>query len=205
MIRPALTTLLLVVTACHFHRDTNAPGIVDPTTPPVEDRRMVELPGDPGERIVYLSPGAIVSGGPSSVDTGTRAGFIFDGAIEVTLGFGEEPVSHNDNAARDRLFLPPGWIFPRAGYGVTLGWSALRLADGRDATTGPLYLEAHKFDILGGAGAGWSYDPSTGNTGPELFGYFVYFHTRARWMMGEGAEILFGAQLKWPLSWVSSR
>lgn len=202
--------LVVCATACHYRRDVNAPGIVDPLTPPPVARAALETPGDPGERFVVVSPGLVVGGG---TQTGGVVG-VLDLAAEVTLSFGEEAESHNPNALRDRLFVPPGWLIPRNGWGATLGWSFLRVlgrdldGDGEtdnDAATGPLYAELHRFGPVGGAGGGWSVDPATGDHGPELFGYLMFYHLRVRHMIDGETEVLLGVQLKWPLSWVTSR
>jgi hypothetical protein len=214
--RALVAAAAAALAACHSHLERNAPGVVDPATPPARASRTVEPPGDPGERFVVLSPGVVVAGGGRS----DPARGVFDAAIEVTVDLGERDTSHNDHRAGDRLFVPRGWQFPPRGIGFTLGWSALRvtgrtgevdgdgdgaLAEERAVSRGPLYAEAHRFWSAGGLGGGWTVDPFAGQHGPELFGYLMIYHLRARYLIGEGYEVLVGVQLKLPHAWIWSR
>lgn len=195
---------LVALAACHYHRDTNAPGVIDPLAPPREPtRRGLEYPGDPGEHLIVLTTGALVGGGAGGVDDGGFGDF----AGEVTLSVGDNATTHNDAASR--LFLPRGVLLAEQSWGVTLGWSALRLdgdgADGVTAHVGPVYVEAQRATPLLGYGVGWALDPRTGATGPQAQGFFSVYFGRARYLAGAGWEISGGVQLKVPTTWVRRR
>jgi hypothetical protein len=64
--------LLLAFAGCHFHRDVNAPGIVDPLAPPkhlASPER--EYPDDPGEHRLMLTTGVLGGGGGGTSTVGT--------------------------------------------------------------------------------------------------------------------------------------
>jgi hypothetical protein len=198
--------LLAALAGCrHYHRDTNAPGLVDVRVPPSQPARgELEVPGDPGERMIVLSPGVVATAGGRS----RAPHFAGDIAAEVTLSSGESDRSHNDNQA-PFLFMPRGLVLPQRGHGVTLGWSALRIHDhpggGGDLTTGPLYLTLHAFRFAYGGGGGYLYDPIHHDHGAEIFGYLGLVEARARYLLDGGFEVTLGYQFKLPVSWVESR
>lgn len=190
--------------ACHYHRDLDGPGVIDPAVPPADvTRRGLEPPGDPGERMLVLTTGGLVGPFGGSVEPGA----VVDFAAEATLSWGENPTHHNDRG--DRLFVPRGVLLPRRSTGVTLGWSGLRVVThaGADseAKTGPLYVEVQRSWLLGGLGAGWAFDPATGGTGPQVNAFYTFFFLRGRVLVGDGWELGGGLQLKIPNTWVWSR
>lgn len=197
--------VILAIAGCHFHRDVNAPGVIDPLAPPRDlSSRQPEYPGDPGEHRLMLTSGVLGGGGGGTISEG---GFV-DLAAEVTLSYGDSDVTHNDLAST--LFIPRGAVIPPTSYGVSLGFSALRftkdkLTDETITRVGALYVEGQRSWALAGFGAGWAYDPETGSTGPQAHGFFAVYFARARVLFGEGWEIMGGLQLKIPTTWVWRR
>lgn len=128
---------------------------------------------------------------------------------EVTVSYGQTPVTHNDHAYD---LLPRGVVVPPASFGVTLGWSSLRftkdpMTDDVEVSTGPLYVEGQRAWGFAGFGGGWAYDPRTGATGPQAQGFFTIYFMRARVLFGDrgGWEIAGGLQLKIPTTWTWRR
>jgi hypothetical protein len=203
-----LTTVVCVVAlalaGCHTHREPNAPGIIDPLVPPrdVTDPQL-ELPDDPGERMVMLTGGVVGGAHGGSIEDGAA----IDLALEATVSWGESESSHNDHASR--LFVPRGVIIPPRSTGVTLGWSGLRIVhhddDSWSTRTGPLYLQAQRAWAIAGVAAGLAFDPSTGGTGPQVDAYFTFYYLRVRILFGDGWELGGGLQIKIPQTWVWSR
>jgi hypothetical protein len=56
-----------------------------------------------------------------------------------------------------------------------------------------------------GAGLGWTYDPRTGDHGPELLGYAGVVTMWTRYTRDGNFELMLGYQLKFPLTRVESR
>jgi hypothetical protein len=199
--RAVLATLVI---GCHFHRDVDAPGVVDPLAPPKDlASPQLEYPGDPGEHRLMLTSGLLGGPGGGSIDDGT----FVDLAGEVTVSWGDSPTTHNDRAAT--LLLPRSVVVPPRSHGVTLGWSALRFtrdaADDIRTTVGPIYVEGQRSWTFAGFGGGWALDPRTGATGPQVQGFFAVYFARARVLFGDGWEIMGGLQLKIPATWVWRR
>jgi hypothetical protein len=199
-------TVAVVCAACHYHRDTNAPGLVDVHVPPRDiTKQELEYPGDPGEQMITLSTGILAGGGggPKAAPNG-----VGDFALEATLDWGTRDYSHNDNA-KD-YFMPTSAQWPQQGYGVTLGWSALRLLGAGEgepphAAVGPVYAELQKFDAIWGLGAGFAVQPTDGHFGPQVNAWLGGVFLRTRYLFDAGFELHFGVQLKWPTTWVWSR
>ena len=197
--------LFVALAACHYHRDVNAPGVIDPRVPPKNLASPApEYPGDPGEHRLMLTSGLLGGGGGGSISGG---GF---GELtgEVTLSYGQSDHTHNDHGGS--LFIPKGALIPQRSYGVSLGFSALRFTKDkltRDVVTnvGALYVEGQRAWMGAGVGAGWAYDPHTGSTGPQVHGFFLIWFARARVLFGEGAEIIGGIQIKIPTTWTWRR
>ncbi len=192
----------VAASGCHHHRDLNAPGVIDPMLPPAALRdRELEYPGDPGERMLMVTTGVL--GGAMGGSTGGAV----DLAGEVTVSWGENPITHNDRASR--LFIPRGVLIPPRSHGVTLGWSALRVPfDDRpeaNPVTGPIYLEVQRSWTFAGVGGGWAYDPRTGGTGPQVNAFYTFYFVRGRFLLGDGWELGGGLQLKIPNTWVHRR
>lgn len=186
--------VICALAGCHYHRDTNAPGLVDVTIPPRDiTAQELEYPGDPGERMVMVSPGVLAGGGYPGGDF----------AAEVTVNWGESERSHNDHASR--LFIPRGLLWPERGYGVTLGWSALQVREGPDARLGPAYVEVQRLVAPFAIGGGYAIDPTDGDHGPQLHLLAMGTFLRARYLIDGGVEVYLGYQLKIPVTWVWSR
>lgn len=211
----ACAALGLVLSGCrHWHRPHNAPGLADVRTPPRDIAvEQVEPPGDPGERMVAVNPGfSAVSGYRSNAPAG-----IVDLGAEISLLRGENERSHNDGD--QRLFLPSGFQLPEKGHGVTLAWTVVRLLNIEDDdpatederetrevfTTGPVHLRAYVFRNWFGGGAGWTFDPRTGDHGPELVGYAGVVTAATRYTRDDHFEFVLGYQMKFPLTAVHSR
>lgn len=203
--RSAAALALVVVTACHYHRDTNAPGLVDLERPPSPPgRATMEYPGDPGERMVTVSSGALAGAGARA--RGVRT--MFEVAAEVTVSLGESDRSHQDGV--DRLFVPPGVLVPQRSVGLTLGWSVLQVVprsagEPAEISTGPLYLELQGARGLVGLAGGWAVDPTSGDHGPQINGFLGPSFLRMRYLVDGGFELQLGLQLKLPATWVWSR
>lgn len=183
--------LLLALAGCHHHRDTNAPGISDIENPPADPAAARVAPEDPGENMLAVNPGILAAGGARKRSPHALGEF----GPEVSLVRGSSPRSHSE----DGLF-----VFPLTGIGAALGWSALRV-NGGDAELGPLYAEVYRVDDGMAAGGGWSWDPSDGDHGPQLFATMMGFYLRGRYLFDDGGEITAGLQLKVPVVWVWSR
>lgn len=207
MRRAVVAIGVAVLGACHVHGPAT-PGHVDVTRPPawIADE-VVELPGDPGERMVMITPGVVGLGGGGSIGRG-----VGDLELEIGLHFGEAAVSHNDHSTGDRLFVPRGLIAPETSVGAVVGWSALWLlgetsegADDADLTTGPLHARAQVANGFYGGGVGWTWDPRTGAQGPELSIWAMVTEARLAVSTEGDVLVLFGWQLKWPVTWVRGR
>lgn len=187
----------LAVACAHRHRDTNAPGIQDVEAPPPDlARHEVIEPADPGEEMLTVNPGVLGGGGGRAAEP---HGFGEVG-VEVTVNRGWSPHSH----AEDNFV-----VYPAAGYGASLGWSALRVFDhpgaGADAEPGPLYAEVQGFEFPYAGGVGYAVDPWHGQHGPQAFLFLMSGYLRARYLWDEGIEVSLGIQLKLPKVWVWSR
>ncbi len=181
----------VALAACHRHRDSNAPGNSDIEVPPA-DRTIARVePEDPGENMIAVNPGILAAGGARKHSPHALGEF----GPEISVVRGTSPVSHRE----DNFF-----IYPVAGVGAALGWSALRLSGG-DADVGPLYGEVYRVDTGFAAGGGWSWNPSDSDHGPQLFATFLGFYLRARYLFDAGGEITAGLQIKIPVVWVWSR
>lgn len=194
----------ILIAGCHYHQDTNAPGIIDVDTPPEDIRReSLEYPGDPGERMVVVSSGVVAGGGGRSAPPHGVGDF----ALEGTLSWGESDTTHND--AIDRLFVPDGALWPPSSIGVTLGWSALRVLGGSHDDTetevGPIYVEVQRTAKVFGLGGGWAFAPWTGQHGPQLNAFAGPFFLRSRFLFDGGVEVHTGLQIKIPTTWVQRR
>lgn len=202
----AIAVLAIPLGACHRHV-RSSPGTIDVAAPPLAiASERIETPGDPGERMLMITPG-VVDGGFGRSD-GRSGGEL---ELEVGVHLGDAKVSHNDHALRDRLFLPGGLLAPDAAVGLVVGWSALRFIEevGEDGehvtTTGPLHARAQVMKFAYGAGAGWRWDPRTGETGPELSLWALNYELRVHASTDGEIETLLGLQLKWPVTWVWGR
>lgn len=199
--------VVVALAGCHFHRDVNAPGIVDPMVPPENLGAKPEYPADPGEHRLMMTTGLIGGGGGSTSESG--AGFGELGA-EVTLSYGQSDVTHNDHALN---LLPKGVVVPPKSYGMTLGWSGLRFVEDKlnpaeiAVKPGPFYVEGQKSWGWYGFGGGWALDPRTGATGPQVQGFLAIYYLRTRVLFGDGGgfEIGGGVQLKLPTTWTWRR
>ena len=196
--------IVVALVGCHYHRDANAPGIIDPAIPPVHlADREPEYPADPGEKMVMLTYGLLGGGGAT---TSNDRGFV-DLNPEVTLSWGESTTTHNDAASK--LFIPKSVVMPPKSYGVSLGWSALRFTKELDGTVatgvGPIYVEAQRSWVLAGFGGGVAIDPRSGAAGPQVQGFYTFYFLRMRYLFGDGFEVFGGLQLKIPTTWVTRR
>jgi len=184
---------LLLVAGCnkHFHRDTNAPGLSDVENPPA-DRAVARVePGDPGEEMLAVNSGILAGAGARKASPHALGEF----GLEVSVVRGVNPSSH----VEDGFF-----VYPMVAAGAALGWSALRLTDG-DAAVGPLYAEVYAWREFAAAGGGWTWNPDTGDHGPQAFVSYLSLYLRGRLMADDGGEITAGFQGKLPIVWVWSR
>ena len=209
-----LAVSLTLLAGCHplvSHRDTNAPGLVDVELPPAQERQTPktsdgskatdpeapptpEQPGDPGEAFTVLSPGIYLSGGGRfGRPAGQRGAGMF--GVELSYNRGESPFSHNGDD-----FI----VYPVEGFGASIGWTLLALNSG-EVDLGPIYLEAHRFHLLGGVAAGYSVDPVTGDHGPQATLWATALYVRARYLFDDGFGLFVGGQFKIPKLWVRSR
>lgn len=191
----ALAVLGVACAPLRYHRDRNAPGLVDVAEPPanLEPGKTV-LPGDPGERMVTFNPGVFGGGGYAfGRDAGERG--IFPLGVELTLNRGEHARSHN----RDDFF-----VYPFEGTGVSLGWEAIELG-GDELETGPIYLEVQRFEAFFGMAGGIAFDPGDVDVGVQGSAWYGPYFARARYLADGGFEIVSGLQIKVPLVWVWSR
>jgi hypothetical protein len=183
--------LLAGLAGCHFHRDTNAPGLSDVDSPPTDRTAARVEPGDPGEHMLAINPGVLAGGGGREASPEGFGEF----GVEVSVVRGWNQRSH----VEDGFFT-----YPLRGVGAALGWSALRLSE-EDPEVGPLYAEAYAFRLPWMAGAGWAWNPDRGDHGPQVFVAGMSLYLRGRYLAEDGAEITAGFQGKLPLVWVWSR
>jgi hypothetical protein len=200
MTRAAL--LLIAAVGCHYHRDTNAPGVIDPATPPRDpSHHGLEYPGDPGERMITVTSGVAAGGGVGGVGDGGFGDF----------AAGPRSVGREPDDQRRRVALVRAACCCRPGRGRDVGWSALRLGNDADdqveARVGPIYAEAQRAWLFAGVGAGWAIDPRTGATGPQVQGFYTFYFARLRYLAGGdgGWEFSGGMQFKIPTTWVWRR
>ena len=180
-----------VLAGCHFHRDTNAPGLTDVENPPADRTAGRVEPADPGEEMLAINPGVLAGGGGREASPEGFGEF----GVEVSVVRGSNERSHIE----DGFFT-----YPLRGVGAALGWSALRLTD-EDPEVGPLYAEAYVFRLPWAAGGGWAVNPADGDHGPQLFVAGMSLYIRGRYLFDDGAEITAGFQGKIPFVWVWSR
>ena len=194
---PALAAAALMLCACpgaRYHRDTNAPGIIDVATPPRPNDAPDEprLPDDPGERMFTVNPGVFSSAGAL---TAKDDEFTSTLGVEVSLNWGENPRSHY----KDGFF-----VYPLTGYGLSVGWAALQYR-AEDADLGPLYVELGRFRAFTGASIGYAVNPSDFDSGPQASAWAGPFYVRVRYLIDGGTEFHGGAQIKVPFVWIWSR
>lgn len=202
---PTVASFVAMAACTHYHRGGNAPGITDIARPPTRIADpSPEYPGESGEHMLTVSSGVLAGVGGGSIESGAVGDF----AGEITVSYGDSPFTHND-LGDPALFLPRGLLLPTQSYGVTLGWSALRIASQRDgnagAITGPLYLEVQGSRLIGGGGVGWAVDLKSGKTGPQFNAFFMFLFARGRVLFGDGWEVVGGLQFKFPVTWVWRR
>src|SRR5262249_8364859 len=104
---------ILALAACqHWHYERNAPGHIDVTAPPTSP---TEEPGDPGEHMIVVSPGAFAGGGSGfGGDGGSRARA--SAGVLASIEYGWSPRSH----VEDELF----GVVPFDSIGLAVGWNA---------------------------------------------------------------------------------
>ncbi len=183
--------LLLALAGCHFHRDSNAPGLADVGNPPPDRTAARVEPEDPGEHMLAINPGVLAGGGAREASPQGFGEF----GVEVSVVRGWSQRSHGE----DGFFT-----YPVRALGAAVGWSALRLTD-EDPEMGPLYAEVYGFEIPFAAGGGWAWNPADGDHGPQVFVTAMSLYLRGRYLVDDGAELTLGFQGKLPLVWVWSR
>jgi hypothetical protein len=191
-VKRAPAALALLACACiHKHLERDAPGSVDVMTPPKDlARKQVELPDDPGERMVVASVGPFAGGGFAIDPGGARGAWAL--GLEGSVFYGERDNSHME----DSFFT-----YPRESGGVNFGWHPLRA---RGSGLFAAYAEAQYGKDGLGVAAGWVTD-GPGLQGAQLTVFGGPVFARARVFPGLGADFQFGVFVKLPYVWVWSR
>jgi len=188
-------TLLLVplLAACSVHHhEVNAPGHVEPRTPPEQPIvGVVEKPEDPGEKMVVLTYGALASGGIGWPEASDAVAAYAVGP-EVSLHLGQSERSHSD----DGMF-----VLPQRSLGLNLGWTTLAHPG---TGLGPVYGELQYTEVYWLA-AGWAYDADDHAHGPQAALGLGPVFLRYTHLFDESSVLTLGVVMKGYQSWVFSR
>jgi len=180
--------------AC-WHTDVRRtwPGHVDVRTPP--DKVVVDAVDgikDPGEQYLVFSPG-VFGGGGVAIDSSGAARAAASLGAEASVHYGTR---HSSHAEDDFLF------YPERAYGLNAGWTLVN-QDRAGPSVG--YLEAQFFDELYGVAAGWAWDPTRAQSGPQATLFAGPLYARVLHIAGDGTDVTFGLFVKVPYSWVWAR
>lgn len=194
--RAAGWMLLCALPGCgHTHLAHNAPGHVDVMTPPAAlDRRELEQPKDPGERMVVLAAGPFGGGGVAfgGDEDEARGGWAV--GPELSVGYGSRERSHHEDD-----FV----VMPDRSLGATLGWTAVT---GEGQGVGPIYGELYYHELITWLGGGWAWDPDDHVHGPQLTLTTMVLYLRATHLFDGSTQIHGGLMMKLPVhGWVWSQ
>jgi len=203
MMRVALTVLAVAIAAhagCVYHLDRNSPGTVNLHQPPAQAiAGEVEEPGDPGERGLVVSAGALAgAGGRVGSDSGVAA----EVAAELSFHYGEFKQSHE----RGTLIAPLP-LLPARRRGVNLGFVFLEpdKTDDNKTELGPAYVEWHDARTMWSWAAGYGVDFGDGTHGPQVSATFAGAYAKASYRFDRGAEFMLGLVLKLPVTLIWSK
>jgi hypothetical protein len=189
------TAIVLVGGCAHFHLDRNAPGLIDVGTRP--GAALAEEPGDPGEHRLAINPGFL--GGVGVAQGSGESPLLTEAAAELTVHHGISQRGHVEDS----------WVYLERPDGVTVGWSFERRTSRGDmqaTAPGPLYLLVHTCRVLPCLGAGYAFNPSSRDHGPQADAFLGPVFVRARYLFdASGGEIQVGLQIKFPLLWFWNR
>ncbi len=193
-IRSIVVTGAFGSTACGVtYLEHDAPGIADIRTPPPPSApRRVEVPEDPGGHLVIVSYGLFAGiGGEGGTAFDSR--FAYGVGPELSIAKGVTRYAH-----------PDGFPYPimQWGYGVNLGWTALRRAGDH---IGPMYAEAELRVAELAIAAGWVWAPVDKTHGPQATISFGPFFLRGTHELDFGTQVNAGILFKGYSAWSWSR
>jgi len=194
-----LATALAAAPGCTKYArvsSTNAPGVIDISTPPVREDgsdELYELPAydQPKSDAIVAWVHPYFAGGL------VRYGSGFE------LGFGLSIEKDSD--------APAGTPINQNAWGATLGFGIVQVSDpagggpSRTDAPGPLSIEAYyrKFIVMFGAGA--VVYPDTRKVGGQITIHAPLCHAQLRYVQGTGFEAMFAWDLSFPFVFGWSR
>lgn len=197
--RTVLLIALAALTACtsyaHIAR-TNAPGVVDISTPYVHETGADDLYEQPA----YDQPGsdAIVAW----LHPAFGGGLVRHGAgYELSVGVSIEK-DHADG--NDGPFARNAWG-ASVGMGILQGHTQPGSTETVTETPGPFWIEAYRRRFIVTYGAGAVVYPDTRDVGVQITVHAPLTHIRARWVQTSGFEVMFAWDLNFPLVFGWSR
>lgn len=197
--RRLVAVVALACAGCTFHMRRNAPGNIDPLVPPADAARPgVEVPGDPGERMVMLTAGGYGGGGGVLAPGGDLSGMVEVGP-EVGLHFADLAQSHEKP-----LLFPVPHVWPDESWGVNAGLSLLT-RDGEELEPSRLWAEAQRAHRFWGWAVGGGVDLETGDVGPHATAWIASYYARIGFELDGELTATMGMFVKLPATWVWSR
>lgn len=189
-----LACTAIASTGCNVkYLEHDAPGIADIRTPPPPSApRHVEVPEDPGGHLVIVSYGLFAGiGGEGGTAFDSR--FSYGVGPELSIAKGVTRSSH-----------PDAFFYPvmQWGYGLNLGWTALRRAGDH---IGPMYAEAELRVAELALAAGWVWAPVDKTHGPQATLSLGPFFLRGTHELDFGTQVNAGILLKGYSAWSWSR
>jgi hypothetical protein len=193
MMRTLVLLLLVALGACDSYARiarTNAPGVVDISTPVAHENgteELCEAPAydQPGQDayIVWLHPAF-------------AGGYIRDhGGFELSLGLSIEKDTNGKGS------------FPltNTAWGLSAGTAIAQFHDDVTDWGGPLWLEAYfrKFIVM--AGVGPVVYPDTRDAGAQITIHAPLTHVRFRWVQNSGVEAMLAWDFNFPFVFSWSR
>jgi hypothetical protein len=199
--------LLFLAAGCVIHGARNAPGIVKLSEPPKKLRcQETEQPEDPGERVITFSTGVLFGGGPGLGRTGGTQD-IYALALETSIHYGSRSRSHRGDPPL--LPLLTDRYYPKRSVALNLGWRLLEREEDGSAGIGPGYAELQLFAmdaLFSGVAAGWAVDVGEKVHGPQFTLFSLgMLYARVVYLMDRGTDLIFGMQVKLPVTWIWSR
>lgn len=157
----------------------------------------MEAGTDPGENWFVVRPGPLI--GARLEFEGERSDIRPSYSLELSFTGGGLPKTHTHPPNSD-FFGQGARITPAGNLGLEY---TPRSLSGSDATA--VYAEVQVSRTLVGVAGGWRWVPTTGDTGPQVTGFFGPFFARANYHIGGSSSVQLGIVIKAELAWVWSR